>query len=68
MHDEEPEATTFNDAATKGVQFQGEDEGAGLFDIITLSSLASEGTEPEGEVRFWFDEKRTAKRQTADTQ
>jgi len=26
-------------------------EGAGGFDIITLSSLASEGTEPEGEVR-----------------
>ena len=51
MQDEEPEATT-NDAMTKGVQFQGEDEGAGGFDIITLSSLASEGTEPEGEVRF----------------
>ena len=25
--------------------------------IITFSSLASEGTEPEGEVRFWCDEK-----------
>jgi len=36
MQNEEPEATTSNDAMTEGVQFPGEDGGAGIFDIITL--------------------------------
>ena len=50
MQDEEPEAITSNDAMTEGVQFQGEHGSAGESDTITLSSQASEGTEPEGEV------------------
>ena len=50
MQDEEPEVTSSNDAVTEGVQFQGEDEGARESDTITLSSQASESTEPEGEV------------------
>lgn len=57
MQDEEPEVTSSNDAVTEGVQFQGEDEGARESDTITLSSQASESTEPEGEVSIWFDEK-----------
>ena len=55
--DEEQEASTSNDAMTEDVQFQGEHEGAGESDTITLSSQASEGTEPEGEVSIWCDEK-----------
>ena len=39
------------------VQFQGEHEGTGESDTITLSSHASEGTEPEVEVSIWCDEK-----------
>ena len=55
--DEEPGATTSNDPMTEDVQFQGEHEGEGESDTITLSSQASEGTEPEGEVSIWCDEK-----------
>ena len=55
--DKEPEAVASNDAMTKGVEFQGEHEGAGESDTITLSSQASEGSEPEGEVSIWCDEK-----------
>ena len=66
MKDEEPEATASNDAITEGVQFQGEDEGAGESDTIILSSQATEGTEPEGEVSIWCDEKelKNERRQT----
>ena len=66
MQDEEPEATTSNDAMTEDVQFQGEHESAGESDTITLSSQASEGTEPEGEVSIWCDEKelQSERRQT----
>ena len=56
--DEEPGATTSNDPMTEDVQFQGEHEGEGESDTITLSSQASEGTEPEGEVNILCDEKK----------
>ena len=36
IQDKEPEAIASNDAMTKGVEFQGEHEGAGESDIITF--------------------------------
>ena len=56
MQDKEPEAIASNDEMTERVEFQGEHEGAGESDTITLSSQASEGSEPEGEVSIWCDE------------
>ena len=57
IQDEEPETSTSNYAMAEGVHFQGEDQDAEESDTITLSSQPSEGTEPEGEVSVWWDEK-----------
>jgi len=57
IQDKVPEAIASNDAMTEDVEFQGKHEGAGESDTITLSSQASEGSEPEGEVSIWCDGK-----------
>ena len=54
MQDKEPEATSSNGAMTEGIQV--ENESAGESGTNKLSSQASEGTEPKGEVTIRFDE------------
>lgn len=53
MQCEEPESTSFADVTTENSELQGEDAD----ETVTLSSQASDGTEPEEEVSIWCDEK-----------